>query len=141
MRSLPKSIAMFVAQKGIIDFNQPCKHTQSLEKDFKRYSHDPFSSLFSDNNDDGNKIEEDNESEIPSLNEQVKILHNEILSLHNKKSKSIMHDKGKIATIHTKTIGLQENHNLAINSFQNLDCHFPPLEIEYKECLTKNSLF
>ena len=50
-----------------------------------------------------------------------------------------MHDKGKIATIHTKTIGLQENHNLAVNSFQNLDCHFPPPKIEYKEFLMTNS--
>ena len=53
--SLRKSIAMFVAQKGIIDFEQACERAQSLEKDFKRYSHDLSSSLFFDNNDNKDK--------------------------------------------------------------------------------------
>ena len=37
-----------------------------------------------------------------------------------------------------KSIGLQEDHNLAVNLFQNLDYNFPPPRIEYKECLTIN---
>ena len=43
---------MFVTQNGKNDFDQACEHAQVLEKDFKRYSHDLSSSLFSNNNDD-----------------------------------------------------------------------------------------
>ena len=93
MHSSPKSIAMFVAQKGIIDFEQACEQAQSLEKDFKRYSHDLSSSLFFDNNDNKDKGEEDNKSEISRLYEQVEILHDEVISLHNHKNKSIMHNE------------------------------------------------
>ena len=67
MHSSPKYIAMFVAQKGIIDFEQACEHAQYLEKDFKRYSHFLSSSLFFDNNDNKDKGEEDNKSEISRL--------------------------------------------------------------------------
>ena len=78
-------MTMFVLKKGIEYFDRACENTQALEKDFKRYSLDPFSSLFFDNNDEENNIEEDNESEIYRLKEKVKILHNEIISLHNNK--------------------------------------------------------
>ena len=98
---------MFVLQNGIEYFDRACENTQALEKDFKRYSLDPFSSLFFDNNDEENNIEEDNESEIYRLKEKVKILHNEIISLHNQKRKSIMHNEEKITAIHTTLIGPQ----------------------------------
>ena len=133
MHSLPKSIAMFVAQKGIIDFEQACEHAQSLEKDFKRYSHDLSSSLFFDNNDNKDKGEEDNKSEVSRLYEQVEILHDEVISLHNHRNKSIVHNEENIAAMCITSIGLQEDHNLAVNSLQNLDYHFPPPWIEYKE--------
>ena len=71
---------MFVAQKGKNDFNQPCEHTQIIEKTFKRYSHDLSSSLFSNNNDDKYNDKEDNEYEISKLKEKVNILHKEIIS-------------------------------------------------------------
>ena len=139
MCSLPKSIAIFVAQKCIIYFEQACKHAQSLEKYFKRYSHDLSSSLFFDNNDNKYKGEEDNKSEISRLYEQVEILHDEVISLHNHKNKSIMHNEENIAAMCITSIGLQKDHNLAVNSLQNLDYHFPPPGVEYKECLTINS--
>ena len=40
--------------------------------------------------------------------------------------------------MYTTLIGSLENQNLAINSL-HLDYNYPPLEIEYKECLKKNS--
>ena len=61
------------------------------------------------------------------------------MSLHNHNNKSIMYNEGKIAAIYTKSIGLQENQNLAVNSLQNIDFHFPPPRIEYEECLISNS--
>ena len=87
---------MFVFQKGIKYFDRACEHAQALEKDFKRYYLYPFSSLFSNNDDNENKYEEDNESEISRLKEQVKILHDEIMSLHNHNNKSIMYHKEKL---------------------------------------------
>ena len=107
---------MFVAQKGKIDFDQACEHAQVLEKNIKRCSHDLSSSLFSNNNDDKYNDEEDNESEISRLKEQVKILHKEILSLHNQNNKLIMHNEEKVASIYTTLIGSQENQNLGVNS-------------------------
>ena len=50
-----------------------------------------------------------------------------------------MHNEENIAAMCITSIGLQEDHNLAVNSLQNLDYHFPPPGIEYKECLTTNS--
>ena len=86
---------MFVLQNGIEYFDRACENTQALEKDFKRYALDP-SSLFCDYNDDENNVEEDNEFEISRLNEKVKILHDEIMSLHNHNNKSIMYHKEKL---------------------------------------------
>ena len=50
-----------------------------------------------------------------------------------------MHNEENIAAMFITSIGLQEYHNLAVNSLQNLDYHFPSPRIEYKEFLMTNS--
>ena len=76
---------MFILQKGIEYFDGAYENAQALEKDFKMYSLDHFSSLFFNNDDDENNDEEDNESEIYRFKYEIKILHIEVLSLHNNK--------------------------------------------------------
>ena len=38
VQSLPKDIAMFILQKGIMDLHEVCEYALKLEEDFKRYS-------------------------------------------------------------------------------------------------------
>ena len=79
IQSLPKDMAMFILQKGIMDLHKACEYTLILEKDFKRYSSESCShfSLYDENDiEDESKI-----SELSILEEQVKVLCHEVVSL------------------------------------------------------------
>ena len=72
-------MAMFILQKGITDLHEACEYALKLEKDFKRYS---FESCSHFSLCDENDIEDESKiSELSRLEEQVKVLFHEVVSL------------------------------------------------------------
>ena len=77
VRSLPKTMVMFILRKGVTNFNKECEETLYLEKDLKRYPFDFFSPsvLY-----DVEYVEDEpNVSQIVQSNRQIKDLYNEVM--------------------------------------------------------------
>ena len=82
VQSLPKDMAMFILQKGITNLHEACEYALKLEKDFKMYSYEKllhFSLYDEKDSEDESKI-----SELSRLEEKVKVLCNEVVSLQKR---------------------------------------------------------
>ena len=134
VRSLPKTMSMFILSKGVSYFNKAYEEAQYLEKDLKRYPFNLFSPsiLY-----DIEYVEDElNVLEIVQPDRKIKDLYNEVMSIKKERNiQNVVHDLKKIVFAFKIQYSLDTKRKLVANSNPNFclsnGCR-------YDECFTSS---